>query len=105
MANAKKAAKAAPKSKHPYVVVRTYSAGVHVGILTQRKGQDVVLKEARRIWKWEGAFTLSEISQTGIKSGKVSVQVPEIILTQAIEIIPCAKEGEACLRGFPSHKV
>lgn len=31
------------------VIVRTYSAGVHVGTLHSREGREVVLKDARRI--------------------------------------------------------
>lgn len=96
---------AASKSKAKYVLIRTYSAGVHCGELVARKGMDVILKQARRIWNWNGAFSLHEISLRGIKSGKISEPVPEITLTQAIEVIPFSKEGEACLRGFQSHKV
>lgn len=46
----KKAApkKAAPKRK--YVVVRTTGAGVHAGELVSRKGTEVTLAHARRIW-------------------------------------------------------
>lgn len=82
-----------------YVVVRTYSAGVHVGVLKSRNGQEVVLTEAKRIWRWQGANTLHEIALNGIdKASKVSEETPSIILTQAIEIIPTSKEGEKCLR-------
>lgn len=70
------------------VVVRTYSAGVHVGTLVSRKGQEVTLANARRIWSWtSGALSLHEVAMRGIGGGKVSVQVPEILLTQAIEVI------------------
>ena len=33
-----------------YVIVRTYSAGVHAGIMVSRNGKEVVLKNARRLW-------------------------------------------------------
>ena len=93
--------KTVKKTKKPYVVIRTYSAGVHVGILESRKGKEVVLSEARRIWRWYGANTLSEISLHGIDVSKsrVSDEVKSITLTEAIEIIPCSKEGEDNLRG------
>ena len=48
------------------VLVRTYSAGVHVGTLVSREGRDVVLADARRIWSWRGANTLHEISLRGV---------------------------------------
>ena len=75
------------------VLIRTYSAGVHFGELVERNGQEVHLKNARRLWSWSGALSLSEIAMKGIdlKNSRVSVPVEEIFLTQAIEIIPISK--------------
>lgn len=89
-----------PKSKMPYVVVRTYSAGVHVGELADRRAKEVDLINARRIWRWNGANTLHEIANHGVdaKSSKVSEPVEGITLTEAIEIITCTAEGEKALR-------
>ncbi len=86
--------------KKPYVVVRTYSAGVHVGVLESQKGKEVALSSARRIWRWYGANTLHEISLRGVApQSKVSGTVESITLTEAIEVIRCAPEGEKALRG------
>ena len=73
-----------------HCVVRTYSAGVHLGTLAAREGTNVLLQDARRLWKWNGAFTLSEVATTGIsKSGsRIAAAVPLMELTQAVEIIP-----------------
>jgi hypothetical protein len=78
--------------KKPIVVVRTYSAGVHVGTLESQKGTEVVLSGAVRIWRWAEANTLSELSQKGAgeKYTRISEAVPEITLTQATEVIPCS---------------
>lgn len=85
-------------SKKQYVVVRTYSAGVHVGTLERRDGKEAVLTNARRIWRWFGANTLHEVATNGVASNsKVSVAVPTITLTEAIEIIPCSDKARACL--------
>lgn len=82
-----------------YVIVRTYSAGVHVGILQTHEGREVTLTNARRIWSWQGANTLHEIALHGVGEGsRVSESVPLIALTEAIEIIPCSAEAEAKLR-------
>lgn len=77
------------------VLIRTYSAGVHFGTLVSRTGQEVHLKNARRLWSWTGALSLSEIASNGIdlKGSKVSVPVDEIILTQAVEIIPISSKS------------
>jgi len=77
------------------VLIRTYSAGVHFGTLVKREGQEVHLSNARRLWGWSGALSLSEVAAKGINisGSKVSVPVEEIILTQAIEIIPISKQS------------
>lgn len=83
-----------------YVVVRTFSAGVHVGVLVSQNGQEVVLADARRIWRWYGANTLHEIALRGldVNRSKVSEAVSKIILMQVIEIIPATVEAENVLR-------
>lgn len=79
--------------KGTFVLIRTYSAGVHFGTLVEKNGQEVHLSNARRLWSWQGALSLSEVAMKGIdvKNSKISVPVDEIILTQAIEIIPVNK--------------
>ena len=82
------------------VIVRTYSAGVHYGTLLSRAGKVVKLKGAKRIWSWTGANTLHEISLHGVGSGsKVSEEVEEITLTEAIEVIKCTTEAVKCFAG------
>jgi hypothetical protein len=81
-------------SERKYVVVRTYSAGVHVGELSDRRGREVDLVGARRIWSWKGANSLHEIAMSGVGAGsRVSVSVPAITLLEAIEIIECSPEA------------
>lgn len=85
-----------------YCVIRTYSAGVHIGTVESVSGTEVLLKNARRIWKWNGAFTLSEVSLNGLnpEGSRISETVKEIFLTQTIEIIPATEKAiknfEAC---------
>lgn len=93
--------KQAPKQR-PYVLVRTYSAGVHCGRLVDQSadGKRVRLVDAKRIWRWYGAWTLSEIATTGLSTkSKVSAAVSQIDLTEAIEIIACSPAATACLEG------
>ena len=87
-----------------YVVVRTYSAGVHAGYLFQKNGKEVVLKNARRIWYWEGAASLSELAQRGTSKPekcKFPVAVNTITLTEAIEIIETTKEAKESIESVP----
>lgn len=93
--------------KSQYVIVRTYSAGVHAGTLVSRKGKEVVLKNARRLWYWDGAASLSELAVRGVsKPGncKFPAIVSEITLTEAIEIIPCTKEAQKIIQEVPEWK-
>ena len=82
------------------VIVRTYSAGVHFGEVLDGNGKEVLLKDAKRIWRWNGANTLNEIALRGVAStSKISDAVPRILLTEAIEVIPCSEVAVVSLEG------
>ena len=81
-----------------FVIVRTYSAGVHFGTLTEYNGKEIGLSDAGRIWSWKGANTLNEISVSGVgKGSRVSGTVPFIVLTEAIEVIGATDAARANL--------
>ena len=85
-----------PKPTGKPVIVRTYSAGAHFGYLVSRDGKEVTLTGSRRIWRWYGAWTLSEIATAGLDEKKSRVAAPvDIVLTEAIEIIDCTPEAVA----------
>jgi hypothetical protein len=93
--------------KSEYVIVRTYSAGVHSGTLVSQKCKEVILKNTRRIWYWKGAASLSELALCGVKCPnecKFSVTIPSIKLTEAIEIIPCTKTAIASIKAVPEWR-
>lgn len=86
--------------KKQNVIVRTYSAGVFAGILKSRKGREVVLTNARRIYYWSGAATLSQLSVDGTSKPaecKFPCAVPEVTLLEAIEILPLSEKAKASL--------
>lgn len=94
---ATKKAAAAKKSK-PFVVVRTYSAGVHMGTLEERNGKEVTLSNARRLWRWDGANTLHEVATKGVaETSKVSEPCALVELTEAVEVLHCSAEAQANL--------
>lgn len=91
----------------PYVMVRTYSAGVFVGYLKERNGKEVELLYARRIWYWSGAASLSQLATDGTsdpKNCKFPTEVNSIILTEAIEIIPVTLEAKKSISGVEIWK-
>lgn len=72
-------------------IVRTYSAGVFYGEFVSRDGKEVVLKNARRIWYWDGAASLSQLSVDGTskpENCKFPVAVEFVELMEVIEILP-----------------
>jgi len=78
-----------------HVIVRTYSAGVHYGILHSVSEKECILTNSRRLWRWYGANTLSDLAMKGTSNQedcKFSCEVNYILLHQ-IEIIPCTEKA------------
>jgi hypothetical protein len=91
-----------------YVIVRTYSAGVFAGYLAKRKGKEVTLKQARRLWQWAGAASLSQLAMEGTSapdSCKFPCEVDSVDLTEAIEIIDCTEESRLSIKDVKIWKV
>jgi hypothetical protein len=90
-----------------YCVIRTYSAGVHAGYVAERNGKEVKLLNSRRLWKWAGAFTLSEIAVKGVSKPdecKFACELPIIFLTEAIEIIPCIETARKSIEAVNEYE-
>ena len=80
-----------------YVICRTYSAGVFAGYLEKRTGQEVILRQARRLWYWDGAASLSQLANDGVSKPnncKFPAEVDKVELLQAIEIINCTQKAK-----------
>jgi hypothetical protein len=95
------------KNGMPYVIVRTYSAGVFAGWLESRTGQEVVMRDTRRIWYWEGAASLSQMAMEGVKvpdACKFSMVVDRQELLQAIEILNCTEKARINIEEVPVWK-
>jgi hypothetical protein len=90
-----------------YVLVRTYSAGVFVGTLKRKVRNEVVLNNARRIWYWEGAASLSQLAEEGTnkpENCKFPVPVKEVLLIGVIEISKVSKEAQESIEGVTIWK-
>jgi len=86
--------------KGQYIICRTYSAGVFAGTLVSRKGQEVTLKQARRLWYWDGAASLSQLAMEGVKTPekcKFPCEVSSVVLLNAIELLPVTKQAKASI--------
>ncbi len=96
-----------PNVSEAYCIVRTHSAGVFAGNIFNREGQEVEMRNARRLWYWDGAASLSQLALEGVKAPqacKFPAPLPKIFLTQAIEIIPCTKEAQKSISEVPIWK-
>ena len=90
-----------------YYIVRCNNAGVLAGEIVSREGQEVKMKNVRRIWYWSGACTLFELAKDGTKEPnecKFTVTIDEIELLEAIEIIKCTEEAEKSIKGVKEWK-
>ena len=87
-----------------YVIVRTVNAGVFAGILVRRDGSEVELRDARRIWRWDGAASLSQLAVEGTsrpEKCKFPVAVPRLTVLEVIEIIPTTERARASIEAVP----
>lgn len=86
------------------VIIRTYSAGVWFGTLTEKAGTEVILSIARRLWRWHAAesISLSGVAIYGIKPDR-SIITPAVenVWLEAIEIIPCTTKSINSIEGAP----
>lgn len=90
-----------------YCMVRTYSAGVFAGYIESRDGKEAVLRDARRIWYWVGAASLSQLATDGTskpESCKFPCVVDKVTLTEVIEIIPITEKAKKSIEEVPVWK-
>ena len=88
-------------------VIRTYSAGVWFGEVAEKSGNEVIVKNARRMWKWwaEEGISLSSVALHGVKQdqSKIVEPVPAVWL-EAIELTPASDKAIASIEGAPNVK-
>ena len=91
-----------------YCVVRTYSAGVHIGYVEEfgtKQPQYAKLINSRRLHQWSGAASLSQVSLDGVdSSSRIAMELPEIELTDVIEVIPCSLKAMDFFKGAKAWK-
>lgn len=87
-----------------YVIVRTYAAGVFAGTLVEQKGRQAVMVAARRIWKWGGAASLSQLAMSGTSNPsecKFPEPVERVQLFQVIEILNVTETARKSIEAVP----
>lgn len=87
-----------------HCIVRTYSAGVFAGIVAEIDGKTARVANARRLWYWRGAASLSQMAQSGTSDPmgcKFPCPVDEVVLTEVIEILPTTEAARASIGAVP----
>ncbi len=86
----------------PYMIVRTYSAGVFAGYVKSRNGQEAEVLNARRLWRWSGAASLSQLAMEGTNDPdncKFPCEVDRVVLTNVVELLDVTKKAETSIKG------
>ena len=88
-----------------YKIVRTQNAGVFAGDLVtlDETSRVATLRDARRLWYWAGAASLSQLAVNGTSKPKLckfpaAVQVQ---LFEVIEILDVTPEAQSSIEGVP----
>ena len=88
-------------------IFRGDRSGVFYGEMGERDGREVQIINCRRLWYWDGAASLSQLALEGVtepRRCKFTVTVPELIITDLIEFIPCSEAACKSIDGVPVWK-
>lgn len=94
-------------NNNTWYIIRCDCAGVFFAHIAERRGDEADLTDARRIWYWEGAASLSEMAVSGVKNPqecKFTVTVPSMTVLGVIEIIPCSETAVRSIQGVREWK-
>lgn len=86
------------------VIIRATNAGVFYGEIESRNGNEVNMKNVRRIWYWSGAASVSQLAVDGVSRPsecKFTVYVPSMTILEVIEIIPCTDKAIKSIEAVP----
>lgn len=94
-----------------HYIIRTHSAGVWFGNMKKLDGSIAIITNARRLWSWSGAASLSQLAVEGSKKPtacKFTVTITDeegVYLPQVIEVLPCTNEAVLNINSVPEWKM
>jgi len=98
---------AVDESGRPFVIVRSYGAGVFAGYVAERdvEHQRIVLDGCIRLWQWTGC-SLSQVANDGTAGSENKFSMPtnghEILAV--IEIIPATEKARVAIQAVKPWK-
>lgn len=103
--------KASLEDGRQYCIIRCRNAGVHAGyVLPDLEGQQwVTVTRSRRLWRWAGAATISQLANEGVKSPgdcKFAVELETLKLNASdiCEIVPVSSEAKESIAAVPEWR-
>jgi len=93
----------------PYVIIRSYSAGVFAGYLVSRNDETRVVRLDRciRLHRWTGC-SLSQVANDGTAGtgeNRFSMPVDGHEILQVIEVLPCTERAREAIQGVKTWKM
>lgn len=87
-----------------YAIVRS-KAGIFAGVVDkvekENETYEILLKDSRRLRYWDGASTLSELSQKGVSrpnNCEFPAEIPWEFLPGCFEVLLCSKDAEKSIK-------
>lgn len=90
------------------VIVRGDRSGVFFGTLVEKEGTEVTLKDCRRLWRWYGAASISQLAAEGTTEPDrcmFTMTVEQVVILDAIEINLCTAEAIKSIEGVRVWKI
>ena len=88
-------------------IIRANGAGVFFGEVNKIEGSTVTLTNARRLWYWDGAASLSQLAQEGTSKPsncKFPVAVDEVTVFNVLEILSVTDKAAKSIDGVKIWK-
>lgn len=90
------------------VLVRDNMAGVHVGTCVDfdAAAKTCTLKNARKVWRWEGAASCHGVAKRGLRpdGSKVCPVVALVTSCAVVEVVLCSEDGARSVMEAPEWK-
>lgn len=95
-------------NENQYYIVRTAKAGVFFGRIAERSAEEIRMTDVRKIWYWDGAGAVEQLAVDGVskpRDCKFTITVPEMIIADPIQIIPCTQKATKVIKGVKEWKM
>ena len=86
-------------------IIRTYSAGVWYGEISQKSGKEVIVKNGRRMnyFKVIKGISLSSVANNGVHQDSRIAEAVDSVWLEAVELIPCRPAAITSIEGHASE--